>query len=106
MFCSNCGTQVHDDAVVCINCGCAIQEPATNNRKIVEDKANVGLCVLSVFIPLFGIIYWALQYKETPKMARACGITALISWGVSIVLGIVLPLVFSYIMLSAVPFLF
>ena len=83
-FCSKCGKELVDDAIICTGCGCAVVKPETNP---VEDKVNVGLCVLSAIIPLVGLIYWIVKHKEAPKTAKACGITALISWGVGLILG-------------------
>ena len=78
-YCNKCGNEMVDDAVVCPRCGCMVVEPAATQ---LNDKVNVGLCVLSALIPLFGIIYWPVKHKESPKKAQACGITALIAWGI------------------------
>ena len=84
-FCSKCGKEILEEAVVCPNCGCAVSNNvASANHVIAADEVSVGLVVLSVVIPLFGVIYWAVKHKETPKKAKACGIAGLISWGVSI----------------------
>lgn len=78
-YCSKCGKELFDEAVVCTNCGCAVQ----NNTKpyaAQNDEVSVGLCVASALIPLFGMIYWPLKHKETPKKAQACGLTAIAAW--------------------------
>ncbi len=85
MFCSRCGKEIDDDAVVCIHCGCAVENRSVSKE---EDVINVWLCLLSVIIPLFGIIYWAVKYKEVPKKAKACGMAAIITILVSFVLGV------------------
>ena len=84
-FCQHCGKEIMDEAVICPGCGCSVQ--ATNDAKAAEvaqyiysQGANIGLVVLSVFIPLFGFIYWPLKAKTEPKTARACGIAAIISF--------------------------
>ena len=82
-YCSNCGAELNENAVICVKCGAAVQQAA-------EDKVSVGLVILSIFIPLFGIIYWAVKAKETPKRAKACGIAALITIGVVVLLYIIL----------------
>ena len=81
-YCSKCGKEMIDEAIVCPNCGCAVVEP----KNMLEDKADVGLCILAALIPLFGIIYWPVKHKESPKKAQACGITAIVSWVIYIIL--------------------
>lgn len=54
-FCTNCGNELNENAVVCIKCGAAV-----NGKSVVEnDKwgtgAYVGMIIGSIFIPLIGI---------------------------------------------------
>lgn len=42
-----------------------------------EQKANVGLAILSFFIPIVGIVLYFTQKNEKPKTAKACGKAAL-----------------------------
>lgn len=81
-FCTVCGKEMIDEAVTCPNCGCAVAKAPT---KATDDEISVGYCVLSALVPLFGLIYWGVKNKETPRKAQACGITALIAWIVSFV---------------------
>ena len=87
MFCSKCGKEVHDEAVFCIHCGCAIENKkaaATNSN----DAPSTGLAVLSFFIPLVGLVLY-LIYKDTaPLKAKSAGKGALIGFGVSIAISI------------------
>ena len=78
-FCSKCGKEILEEAIVCPNCGCAVVNP-TVPQQFSTDQVNVGLCILSAVIPLFGILYWPVKHKEAPKKAQACGITAIVSW--------------------------
>ena len=90
-FCSKCGKEILDEAVVCPGCGCAVVSPGTPAVTSSDaDEVSVGLCVLAAFIPLFGIIYWPLKHKETPKKAKAVGITAIIAWAVSFLLSMLI----------------
>ena len=88
-FCSKCGKELADDAVFCSFCGSVANPEMKNTVPQKEDKVSVGLCVLAYFIPLFGLIYWAITRTETPKKAKAVGITALVSWIVNIVVSII-----------------
>ena len=88
-FCSKCGKELFDEAVICPHCGCAVDGTISNKASQVnqsEDVVSIGLCVLAALIPLFGIIYWPVNYKKTPKKAQACGITAIVSWVVCFVI--------------------
>lgn len=84
-FCSKCGKEIVDEAIVCPNCGCAVVNPNVP-QEFTNDQVSVGLCVLAALIPLFGIIYWPVKHKETPKRAQACGITAIVSWAICFVI--------------------
>lgn len=60
-----------------------------NNTK-PQDKTNVGLCILSVLLPIVGIILYFVRKSESPKEAKGCLLSALISAGVSVLLTIVI----------------
>jgi len=81
-FCSKCGKEILEDAVICPHCGCAVGKMPRG----MIDKINPAWCILSVLFPLFGIFYWGFRYDTTPKRARACAIAALISVIVLIVI--------------------
>ena len=85
-FCSKCGKEILDEAVICPHCGCAVANFQSKVAEVVEDNISVGLCVLSALIPLVGLIYWPVQHKKTPRRARACGITAIISWAIAFII--------------------
>jgi uncharacterized membrane protein YvbJ len=96
-FCSKCGNELVDEAVVCTKCGCAVVSSTPQTSSVVnqDDEVSIGFCVLSVLVPLFGVIYWAVKNKETPKRAKACGIAGLVSWGVSLIFSILWSAIFS-----------
>ncbi len=79
-FCQHCGKEVLDEAVICPGCGCSVQAVNHTQAAEVDDSISVGLVILSVFVPLFGIIYWILKAKTRPKCAQTCGIAAIIAW--------------------------
>ncbi|MBQ7355696.1 MAG: hypothetical protein IJW62_09275 [Clostridia bacterium] len=82
-FCQTCGAQIHDDAVICIHCGCAV--PQTS-----QDHFSMGFAVLSFLVPIAGfIIYLCLEDKK-PLKANSCKWGALIKIAVlAFVFGLV-----------------
>ena len=85
-FCTHCGKEIMDEAIICPNCGCGTGK---NSVPSEDDNISVGLCILAYFLPLFGFIYWPLKHRECPKRAKACGITAIVSAALSIVGSII-----------------
>jgi hypothetical protein len=55
-----------------------------------EQKASVGLAILSFIIPIVGLILFITMKDKRPKTAKASGICALVSF----ILGIVFSIVF------------
>ena len=60
-FCSKCGHELVDEAVVCVNCGCSVADPTTPTAPAVADAPNMGFAVLGFFIPLVGLILYLLN---------------------------------------------
>lgn len=54
--------------------------PGQYNMPVSEDKASVGWCILSFFIPLVGLVLFLTNKDKKPKYAKACGIAALIGF--------------------------
>ena len=90
MFCSKCGKEVNDEAVICVHCGCAIENkkaPAANAH--ANDAPNTGFAVLGFFIPLVGLILYLLNKDTAPLKAKSAGKGALIGFCVSLVFSII-----------------
>ena len=84
-YCSGCGKELKNEAVICPHCGCIVS-PTLAGRIMRDDRVSFGLCLLSFLLPLFGIIYWPVRYPDTPRTAAACGITALLSLFLNIII--------------------
>ena len=87
MFCTKCGKEIMDEAVICVHCGCSTQNPQTivpaNN-----DAPSTGMAVLGFFIPLVGFIIWLINKDTKPLMAKSAGKGALIGFIVSLIFSI------------------
>ena len=46
-YCSSCGAQIHENAVVCVSCGCAVSGGAAPARKLKTNKGLFKYIILS-----------------------------------------------------------
>ncbi len=84
-YCSKCGKELVDEAVICIGCGCPTEKL---NEPAVKDAPSIGWAFLGFFIPLAGLILYLVGKDTTPMKAKSAGKGALIGFIVSIVLSI------------------
>ena len=69
-FCSKCGKEVHDEAEICIHCGCRIKnEQATSS----SDGKNIARFCLTFFLGFIGsFIINHSSLKPTGWKSRTC----------------------------------
>ena len=86
MFCSRCGKEIDDKAVICVHCGCSVG----NTISKPDDAPSSGFAVLGFFIPLVGLILY-LIYNESnrPLRAKSAGKGALIGFIVRVAIYII-----------------
>lgn len=119
MKCKWCNSEIKDIAKFCENCGAKVEEQniqATqfvyneslqqnnyidsqidqpqNNIVNLEESVNVGLVILSVLIPVAGLIIFLMQKDTDMKTAKASGIAALISFIVNLLITIIIICIF------------
>ena len=88
MFCSKCGKEINDEAVICVHCGCAIE----GKKTIIANDAdapNTGWAVLGFFIPIVGLILYLINKDTAPLKAKSAGKGALIGFCVSLAISII-----------------
>jgi len=67
MFCKNCGSEIDDNATVCIHCGAATQNNLQQQPvKTTNTLAIVGF-VFAFIIPLVGLICSIMGYKRADR---------------------------------------
>ncbi len=72
-FCSTCGKEINENAIVCPTCGCPV---AAKSRAGVDKPAWNGgtmflLVVLTCFIPLAGWIIGAMNLKYSDRNGQS-----------------------------------
>ena len=65
-YCTHCGNQLLDEAIVCPKCGCAVGGAIISR---MEDVPSSGLNVVSFLFPIVGLICYAAMHATTPKKA-------------------------------------
>lgn len=87
MFCSKCGKEIMNEAVVCPNCGCAVNGALNVSKAAAgEDVPNGGLNLLGFFIPLVGLIMYCVMHGSTPRKANQIGLFSLIGFIINFIL--------------------
>lgn len=87
MFCTKCGKEIADEAVVCVNCGCAVNGGKNISTAAQgEDIPNIGLNVVGFLIPIAGLIMYCTMHSKTPNKANKIGLWSLIGFVINLVL--------------------
>ena len=79
-YCSKCGKQIMDEAVICPGCGCAVAgAPTVQNNQNQEESpalATVGT-IFAILMPIVGLILGiigACKYKTEDLKKKSIGV--------------------------------
>lgn len=84
-YCSNCGKEIFDDAVICPMCG-SMQEKT--KQKPVKDKMNIAWFIISFLWWWVGIILYFAFRKSNPQKAKVCISGTISAFAVAAVIGL------------------
>lgn len=85
-YCSKCGKEIMDDAVICPGCGCSQDNKALQNQ---ADSSSFGWALLGFCIPIVGLILYLVWKENTPLKAKSAGKGALVSVIISVIFYII-----------------
>lgn len=85
-YCSKCGKEIMDEAVICPGCGCSQDNRALQNQ---ADSSSFGWALLGFCIPIVGLILYLVWKENTPLKAKSAGQGALVSVIVSVIFSII-----------------
>ena len=107
MLCKNCGKEIDDKAVICINCGCAVDQQFEKIQKRVPNEADkvsvlsiLGFCLALVGWAVYGVgifleiaalvmsIIGVVNANKTGKKLKGLGVAGIIIS--SILIGLIL----------------
>lgn len=69
MFCSNCGKEIDEKAVVCVHCGCAVRNNAVLNK---QPKSMLCAVLIWLFLGGAGIHRLYLGHTSTGILMLLC----------------------------------
>lgn len=56
-YCSSCGAEINEGAVVCVKCGCAVETNSAPERKLKTNKGLVKYILLSLItLGIYGLV--------------------------------------------------
>ena len=70
MYCSKCGEEINDQAIICPKCGCATSNfAAATEMPKTEDKNGIAIAgfVCSFLIPILGWIFGGIGLARANK---------------------------------------
>lgn len=80
MFCSNCGKEVNENAVICLNCGAAIKNSKNASGKKGKGIASMVLGIIGIFFAICALAaieeeasYYLNFYSNAEKFGFAIG---------------------------------
>lgn len=59
-YCTHCGNQIEDDAVVCVSCGRMVGDPVNFNQPAAEPAGPSSLAIVAKVFMIIGTVAMAL----------------------------------------------
>ncbi len=97
MYCRNCGKEIDDLAVVCVNCG--YSTTFAKQKSNPDDKPSKLFAVLGFFLPIVGLVLYLVYNDKEPKKAKSAGKGAI----AGVITGIVIAIIVSILIAIIVP---
>ena len=84
-YCSHCGAEIEDDAVICVNCGCATND---GKSKVKEGNSSMGKIALVFMIigcvatPLMGLFNFLTAQDAAYGLGQLIGGLISLAWSI------------------------
>lgn len=87
-FCRNCGSEIDENAYVCVKCGVKVAEDVKVNYNGMSSKSKIAAGLMGIFLGSFGVhnFYLGFTGKAVCQLlltVLTCGILSVVSglWG-------------------------
>lgn len=90
-YCSTCGAELHDNAVICVKCGCPVTPPPQSSSEMQQAKNDdsPGMTLLSIVLPLIGILLYFMYKDDKPIIADGCRRGSLVGLMIGIIIALI-----------------
>lgn len=94
-FCTNCGNELDDRAIMCPKCGVALTQTTNASNGSSSNGMAIAGFVLSFFIPLLGLIFSILGLKRSKETNNGKGLStagiiiSCITMVITLIIGII-----------------
>lgn len=94
-FCTNCGNELDDRAIMCPKCGIALTQTVANSGQTQSNGMAIAGFILSFFIPLLGLIFSILGLKRSKETNNGKGLStagiiiSCITMVITLIIGII-----------------
>ena len=90
-YCPNCGTENNNSGAFCSNCGNSLSDKSNQSQtQSYNDIPSNGMNILGFFLPMIGLILYAVWLKDFPKKANSIGKWSLIGFILNFILIVVI----------------
>lgn len=92
-FCQHCGAEIHDEAVICVKCGCSVEtvQPKSNSSSSLLNIAKVFMIISCVLLPVIGLFY-GLAMMTVSTLATTVANSLFVIYGIMLMIGCLVPL--------------
>lgn len=94
-FCTNCGNELDDRAIMCPKCGVALTQTTNASNGSSSNGMAIAGFVLSFFIPLLGLIFSIIGLKRSKETNNGKGLStagiiiSCITMVITLIIGII-----------------
>lgn len=94
-FCTNCGNELDDRAIMCPKCGVALTQTVANSGQTQSNGMAIAGFILSFFIPLLGLIFSIIGLKRSKETNNGKGLStagiiiSCITMVITLIIGII-----------------
>ena len=74
-FCTNCGNELDDRAIMCPKCGVALTQTTNVSNGTSSNGMAIAGFILSFFIPLLGLIFSIIGLKRSKETNNGKGLS-------------------------------